>query len=412
MSNAAELGAVLYEAEASWGEDVHTFATHRIPVLDAVDTTGLKQEALDPQRVTQYLQEGSPWIKGKQSGTFKTRIHATGHGSSTSGALTVDAIETFLSFVFGKITASAAAGTTAGVGSTASNVVTIASATFTAGALARFGQRNDGRGNGQAGAIASHIGTAMSLLTALDTAPSNADVVWTGENLYIPESANDASTSLTGLRFALCTWNYKYECHGCFPISLKLGGTNNGETPYWEIEWGVSWWQYSTAPTFPSAVTSNQFNPTPNTGGSMFVNDVGASARLKRTFRNLSIDIQLGIVPLEGPGGVAQYQTIIGAKRVPSKLKITWSEDSEAATATPALDVFWTAGTRKHMLLTLSPDNGASVAIYFPNLCITGSRPVQRNDNRVNRIAIEAMAYTGPTSTSELTLSAMRVLYS
>lgn len=412
MSNAAELGALVYEAESAWAEDVTTFATHRIPVLDAVDASGLKHDKIDPNRVVQYLQEGTSWILGKQSGSFKTKIHATGHGSSTSGALTVDAIETFLSFVFGKVTASAASGTTAS-GGTATAPTTVASATFAPGSLCRVGAQNDGRGNGQGAAISTHAATTLNLLTGLDVAPTNGDVVYTGENLYIPETPTDASTACTGLRFALVTANYRYECHGCFPMSVKLSGTNpNGETPYWEIDWGVSWWRYSVAPAFPSVVASNQYNPAPNAGGTMFLNDVGTATRVKRTHRSLSIDITLGIVPLEGPGGVTPYQTIIGAKRVPSTIKVTWMEDSEAATASPALDGFFTGTTRKHMLVTLSPANGASLAIYFPNLCITGARPVQKADNKINRIACEAMAYTGPTTTSELTLSAMRVLYS
>lgn len=411
MSNAGELGALLYEIEAAWAEDVHTFLTHRIPVLEMVDASGLKHDKIDPQRVVQYLQEGTPWILGKQTGSFRTKIHATGHGSSTAGALTVDPIETYLAAVLGKIVASAASGTTA-TGGTATVPTTTASATITAGSLVRIGAQNDGRGNGQAVAVASHITTSLTLLTALDLAPNAADVIYTGETIHLPESANDASTALTGYRFALLTTNYKYECHGCFPKSLKLGGTKTGETLYWDVEWGVSWWQYSTAPTFPSVVASNQFNPTPNAGGSMFLNDVGTATRVKRTFRDLAIDITLGVVPLEGPGGVNQYQTITGAKRVPSQIKVSWTEDSEAATATPALDGFFTGVTRKHMLVTFAPINGASVAIYFPNLCITGARPVQKNDGRINRIACEAMAYTGPTSTSELTLSAIRVLYS
>lgn len=412
MSNAAELGALLYEAEASFGEDVTTFATHRLPLLDAVDCSGLTHDKLDPQRVVQYLQEGTPHIIGVQGGSFKIRMHAHGHGSSTSGALSTDPIETFLgTFVFGKLTQSAASGTTAS-GGTASAPTTVASATFTAGALCRIGALGDARGNGQAAAISTHVTTTLSLLTAIDASPSNGDVIYTGVNLYLPESANDASTSITGFRALLATWNLRYECHGCYVKSLKLGGTGHTQTPYWEIEIGVSWWRPSTAGAMPSTVTQNAYNPAPNASGSMFLNDVGTATRAKRTFRDLTIDIELGIVPLFGPGGVNQYQSTVGAKRVPSKIKVGWTEDADAATATPTLDGFWSATAKKHMLVTLNPTNGASLAIYFPQLCITGRRPVQMATDRINRMRIEAMAYTGPTNTSELTLSAMRVLYS
>lgn len=407
MSYASELGAVLYEAESSWGEDVATFATHRIPVLEAVDASGLRHDWIDPARVVQYLQDGTAWIRGTQEGSFRMKIHATGHGSETSGALTVDAIETFLSYVFGKITASADSGTTAS-GGTATALTTAASATFAAGGLFRLGTLGDARGNGQAGVVSSHVGTTLTSLTAFSAAPSGTDVVYTGENLYLPESASDASTACTGLRFALLTANHQYECHGCWPISVTLGGTNTGETPYWEIEWGVSWWEYSAAQTFPSAVTSNQYAPAPNAAGSMFINDVGTATRATRTYRSLSLGITLGVVPLRGPGGVNQYQTVVGCRRVPSDIRVTWTEDADAATATPTLDYT----TAKHMLVTLSPVAGSSLSFYFPNLRPVGARPVQVAQDRVNRITREMKACTGGTTTSELTLSAVRFFYS
>ena len=46
---------------------------------------------------------------------------------------------------------------------------------------------------------------------------------------------------------------------------------------------------------------------------------------------------------LGGPGGVNSYQSTVGAKRVPSKIKVGWTEDADAATATPVLDGYWSA---------------------------------------------------------------------
>ena len=116
-------------------------------------------------------------------------------------------------------------------------------------------------------------------------------------------------------------------------------------------------------------------------------------------------------MPLLGPGGANAYQTIIGAKRTPSHIKVSWTEDADAATATPVLDGYHSASgdVRKHLMVTLSTTNGSAMGVYFPNLCITGARPVQMNGNGINQLAIEATAYTGATTTSELTLSAMRI---
>jgi hypothetical protein len=421
VSNAAQLGAVLYEAETNWGEDVTTFATHRLPVLDAVDPSGLTHAKIDPNRVNQYLQDGQPHILGVMGGSFKTRMHATGHGVTTSGAFTVDALETFLSYIFsgagaagagGTVTASATAGTTAS-GGTATALTTVASGTFTAGGLFRLGAQNDGRGNGQAGVVASHVTTTLTSLTAFDGAPSGTDVVFTGANLYLPETPTNST--VTSLRFALVTANLVYECHGCFPMAVTLKGIGPGQLPVWEIDWGVSWWRLNTAIGFPSSVTSNQYAPAACAGGSLFINDVGTATRAaanKRVYRDLSIDIKLGIVPLPGPGGVNQYQNIVGARRVPSDVRWKWTEDADAKTLTPVLESYFLGATSKHALVTLSPINGQSVSAYAPNLRVVGARPVQKAFNKINSIMVECEANTGPTSTSELTLSATRFFYS
>jgi hypothetical protein len=123
---------------------------------------------------------------------------------------------------------------------------------------------------------------------------------------------------------------------------------------------------------------------------------------------NLTLSITLGIVPLVGQGSPSVYGKVVGAKRIPSSIKLTWMEDADAATATPALDGFYTAGARKHIMFTGSCTNGSAFGWYMPNVCITGSRPVQTANENINRLQIEATAYTGATTTSELTLSALR----
>lgn len=414
MSYAGALGAVLYEAETSWGEDVTTFATHRIPLLDAIDVSGLRHDKIEPNRVVQLLQGGTLAIPGVMGGSFRTRVWATGHGSATTGATSADAMETFKAYVFGGILATAASGTTAS-GGTATALTTAASGTFHAGAggIFRVGTLGDARGNGQAGVVSSHITTTLTSLVAIDAAPSGTDAVMPCVNLYTIEDATAAGATITGLRFLIMTANQKYECHGCYPMSVRFGGTNPGEVPFFDIEWGVSWWRYSTAGTFPSSVTSNQYTPAPNAAGSMFLNDVGTATRAKRTYRSLEVNITLGVQPIAGPGGTSVYQTIVGAKRVPSEITVRWTEDADAsATATPVLDGFFTGTTKKHMLVTLNPTNGASVTFYCPNMCIVGARPVQAVSDRINRFSIEAKAYADDSRSDPLPRSAIRFGYS
>ncbi len=414
MSNADKLGALEYEAEASaalWGEDVTTFATLRIPITEPIDLSGIKQDKIESARVVQYLQDGTPHILGPMEGSFKTKFWASGHGSTTAGSPTLDAMETFLGYVFGTAALSATTSTTASAG-TATAWTTANSGAFTAGGLVRLGVLGDGKGNGQMFPISTCVTTTLTNLVASDAAPTSSDVVYPVTHMHLPESASAAATSIVGLRLRWRTSNLAMEFHGCWPMSAKLGGTNTGELPFWEITWGVSWWRY-TATSGVSAVTSNTYNPAPIAAGSLVVNDVGTATRAsgKRTYRNFTIDIGLGVAPLMGPGGVNAYQKVIGAKRTQSTIKISWVEDADAATATPVLDGYHSSGTKKHLMWTGSTTAGSAIGAYFPSLNICGARPVQKSDNGINRIAVEAIANTGATTTSELTLSAMRIGY-
>lgn len=403
MSNASALGAIEYEVESAWGENVSTFATHRLPVLDKVDVTGLKHDKVAPARVIQYRNDGTQHIVGAQDGSeIKLKMWLTGHGTGTNGATTIDAIETFLGLLVGNAAVSSALGTTASAGT--ATALTVATATgFNAGSMCRVGAIGDGRGNGQFQAVATHAASTVTLLTALDNAPSGADVVHSSTVIY--PSENPTTGTVASFRLRTLSANLQYELHGCFVKSISLTGLNTGEIPAIEMTVGVSWWQYTTT-TFPSVVTQNAYSPAPVAAGSFFLNTVGTSTRAKRTHRSLSIDWTLGVVPLSGPGGANQYQTIVGARRTPDSIKLSWTEDAVAGN-----DALWTSTSRYHACITLNAVSGSAVGFYMPNLCITGARPMQMDDGGINRQKIEAMAYTGPTTTSDLTLSAIRMAF-
>lgn len=403
MSNASALGAIEYEVESAWGENVSTFATHRLPILDKVDVTGLKHDKVAPARVIQYRNDGTAHIVGAQDNSeIKLKMWLTGHGSATSGATSVDAIETFLGLIFGNVTLSSATGTTSSSG-TAAAPTTVAASGFAAGSMPRIGAIGDGRGNGQFYACATHAATTLSLLTAMDAAPSGSDAVHSSVMLY--SSENPTTGTAPSFRLRTLSANLGYELHGCFGKAVSITGINTGEIPAIEITIGVSWWQYAGG-TFPSVVAQNAYSPAPVAAGSFFLNTVGTTTRAKRTHRSLSIDWTLGVVPLTGPGGANQYQTIVGARRTPDSIKLSWTEDAAAGN-----DALWTGTSRYHACITLNAVSGSAVGFYMPNLCITGARPMQMDDGGINRQKIEAMAYTGPTTTSDLTLSAIRMAF-
>lgn len=406
MANPGALGAITYETEASFGVDTTTFSTLRLPITAPVDASGLVHNKIDSERVVQYRNDGTAWILGTMGGSFKTKFLLPGHGSSTSGSPTLSGLETLLGYVFGNVALSATASTTATAG-TAASWTTAASGTFSAGSIMFGGSLADARGNGQAHVISTHSGTTMALLTASGGAPNNGDVVFPTAMIYPSEAPT--STTVTSLRMLLQTSNLMYECHGVYPTSVAISGLNAGELPTIEITWAVAWWRYSTS-TFPSTVSTEAHNPGAVAAGSLFVNDVGTSTRATRTWRNFTVEYTLGMETLRGPGGVNAYQDIVGCRRTPDKIKVSWTEDADAATTTPVLPGYGTATTRKHMLYTSSTAAGSRLAMYFPNLAISNVA-IQKVDQNLNRLTCEAMAYTGPTTTNDLTLSAFRMAF-
>lgn len=404
MSNASVLGAICWEAESSWAEDSTSFATDRVAVLDAVDTSGLTHDVLEPNRVVQYMNDGTPYIEGVKGGTFKTKVYWTGHGSTLVGSPSVGAHETFLALALGSTADLSASASTTLTGGTAAVPTTTASGTFDAGGLCRVGALGDGDGDGQFYAITTHVTTSLTLRGALNGAPVNGAVLYPVVQIYGPESPTGGA--VTGTRFLLQTANLQYECHGCFPTSMTITGLNPGEVPIIEITWQVSWWRYSTA-TFPTTTASvaGSFNPAAIAAGSLNVQDVGTTTRNTRTYRDLSLEITLGVVPLMGPGGVNANQVVVGARRIPNKIMLTYTEDADAATTTPVLPLY-ALGTFKHVEWTGSTADGSAVGFAMPRACVT-NRPQQKQDGNLNRLTIALRAHTSTVTTNNLTLAAI-----
>ena len=405
MSNPGQLGAIEYEAEASFAVDTSTFATHRIPTTVPIDMTGIKHPAITPEFVQQYQQGGSPSISGVMDGsTFTTRLYLAGHGSATSGATSVDAIETILGIVLGNAAASASSGDTI-TGGTATVPTTTAASGFSAGSLCRIGLLGDGDGNGQFYRVASHAANSLTLLTDLDGAPANGAVLYSAVCMYLFEVPTSAA--FTSIRMRILTGNLRYQLHGCYPTSFTISGLGVGEVPMVDIVWGVARWSLTTGGTFPSTVTSNAYTPASNAAGSMFCQTVGTTTRSKRDYRSLTINCTLGHVPLMGPGGVGAYQGIVGCVRQPTKIEVSWTEDADTVTTTPELNTIFDDATGQHILITLNAVATKAVGFYFPRWYPRGDRPVQFNDGGVNRLRITGDAVTGPTATTDLTASAM-----
>lgn len=408
MTTSNRLAALEYEPETSFCENVTTFATHRIPVLEAIDPSGLVWDKVESMRVEQYMHGGSQHVRMSKGGSFRTKIDIAGHGATTAGSPTLDQIETFKGYVFGNVGLSASASTTL-TGGTATAPTTTASGTFAAGGLCFIGELGDGDGDGQMYPISTHATTTLNLLAALNGAPVNGAVLYPAAQFYFheaPSTIAGCTTSVPGLRFRFLNADVQYQCHGCFPTAVSITGLNPNERPQMEVTWEVSYWTSGAAlGTYPSAVTSNQYNPAQIQSGSLFMNAVGTATRVLRTFRELSLDIQLGMVKLAGPGGVFADQRWIGCRRVPSSISVSWVEDASAA-----VEAFGSGTTSYHLCYTASTTPGSRFGFYMPKVCFK-TVPVQFTHDGINRMRLVGQAYTGGTTTNDLTLSAFRMGY-
>lgn len=409
MSHSPENGAIEFEVESSFCEDVAFNPTLRLPLVGRVDLSGLRQDKLAPELVKQFRQEGFSWHLGPIGGSFRVRIWLTGHGATLVGAgpLTPSAVEEWMGLILGNCLITGSASTTA-TGGTASVPTTAAADGMAAGGLVRVGARGDGDGNGQMYPVVDHDTNDLTLGVALDGAPVNGAVVSPVVNIFPSEDPTD--NDIESFRCRLLTANHRVEVRGCFPMSWQFGVAPSGRG-FFEVEVGVAHWQPSTA-TFPSSVTMPTATPTPLTGGSFFCGPVGDPTRdatTKRQITDFAIEYTAGIEAVRGVGGTFQYQDIITARRVGDMIRVRWTELADAASLTPFLDTLFQSSTRRQIMYTGSAADGSAIGIHLPSCCPVGERPVQREVGRLNAVTIAMEAYTNVDGATELERTAFKL---
>lgn len=408
-THASMLGAVEYSAEAAFGENLATM-TARLPVLGRVDVAGLKQEKIEIPISRQRMNEGTQNLRGPMGGSVSLEFMLPGLGSTAAGAIPASDMATFLGLIAGNVTQSAASGTTVAAGSTTTVVNTVASGTLAPGSLIRIGALSESRGKGQGYAVSSHAATVLTLLNAAVGAPSAADVIYTGRNIYGIETPA-TSGDVTGLRLALRTANQQYILHGCYPTALTFSELGPGKQPKVSITLGVAWWETAND-TFPVATAMQTHSGMTVAGGSLFINAIGTSTRATRDVRDFELAIAMETVALMGQGGNHAYQTVVAARRTKSTATLTWTVDAEAA-GTNTFDAIWSTDENevinRHALYTVNTRDGASATFYFPNLVPVGDRAVQFEANGLNCMRESYRCDTAPSGATDLLRSPWRL---
>lgn len=394
------LQTLAWDEESSWGENVTTM-DYAVRLIEPIDIAGITQQMLEPGRVVARRGDGTKGSPGPWDITFSFSCWWTGRGSTSAGAVTLTDLYRLIGKALGGSAVAASSGTTL-TGGTANIPTTTASGTFSAGGLAFVGALGDGDGNGQAYAIASHSTTNLTLLTNLQGAPVNGAVLLAPDLAYTAPS----SCALGGLRFRVETADLQLVVHGCAIVGFDIAQTNPGETPRLNFTVRGSWAQ-PVAETFPSAspAAPTVARQAHNASGSCFFNQVGTATSALISLRQFSVSVGLGVATIDGGSGVNQYQTITGATRTVDSVGASITVDAEGADATPTWWDRWQANGAWHMLTTLHSGDGSGVALYLPNMCFTGARPVQSALNGRNVVQASFMAYNTATTTNDLTLA-------
>lgn len=403
--NSSKLGAALYTAESTFGDSSATSFGTRANIIGAIDVSGLTFDKAEIGYTRQRQNDGVAPVRTVRGGQFTIKMPLTGHGSTTAGSLTESDLSDLLGLFVG-------ANRTADVGGTADGTGTAAAPGYSgvtagSGTLVRVGALDDARGNGQYVAVGSVGGGVLTLLTALDAAPDNADVIYASEIIYPSETPT--STTITSTRWLLQTADQQYRCWGCYPMAIKFSGLNAGELPMVELTFGVATWDASSTATFPSATAADDFPVAPVAGGSFFFNTVGTATRALRDIRSFDLTINMETIPLMGPGSGDAHVIVRDARRVRCQAEFTITLDSEAAGTDTLGDEHAAQTTYKHALYTLSCSDGSAVGFYFPKCVMIGSQPVQTDMEGLNRKKATYRCFTGPTTSSDLLASNWRL---
>lgn len=410
MSGPSALQHVLYEAESAYAEEVTTFATARLPVKNMIDTRGLTRGKVAPEWTVDRRNDGNGHIKGENDVTWSMSGWLPGHGSSTAGTgLSMSNLGTWLGTIIGHGALAHTAGTTAdGTGTTTAPGVALASG-YAPGSILPIGARGDGDGGGQFYRVLSHSASALNLANALPATLANGAVIRTSEHLY----TRDTVTTMTTARYQIGTANQRYNIHGGFGESINLTGFNTGQLPMWEASMRGAAAYPTTGGAFPTATAAVLHRPGVVANGSFMLAEVGATTRTTYDVRDFQIALTLGVQADKAPGGVWPGQTIQAVRRVTDTLTGSFLVDASTASASPFWHSAWDDETKEYQLLyTCSLDDGKAIAISIQRLCLTGPRPAQLDDNRINRVPVEFTAYSGATTTTDLTSSMLVIAMS
>jgi len=402
-TRSSELGAILYATESAFGETTTTTGT-RLDIVGAPDFTP-SWPMIDPGILKQRPHEATQGILGPKGGTLSFEMLLTGLGGSSASAPPASALATLLGACFGQTTTSHSSSITCS-GGTATALSASAATGITAGSLVRVGAKGDGRCDGQWVPVSTHAASTINALLAVPTAPSGTDQVYCSRMIYESSTPGTMDT-ITGLRFRFLSSRQQYVAHGCYLTGIEWMNVSPGEVPRVKLSFTMAWWEAVSA-TFPDTTATDDYSGSPIAGGSFAWNAVGTATRVTESIRAFRWSTQLSQLQQFGPDGLNEYQTLVGCVRGPSMHTFEIEYDAEASgtnTQGALFDDDANSRAARHFLYSMSIADGRSLGLYVRNAKFIDEYPIQRAVNGQWRKVVKLQAMTGPTTTSDLTMS-------
>jgi hypothetical protein len=402
MPNIFALQEIAVADESGFAPNTTTWTT-RFPTLEPPQVS-LNQTRITDTSLRSRMNEESLSHIGAQDCSISFKTYNSGHGTATTGALSATWQYNLLKDGLGGGSATQVGGTV-NVATSATQFSTTGVTTAT-GSIIRVGAKGDGRADGQAAVV--NVAATATMLTALPATPQAADVIYATLMAYHDESV---SQTLTTKRFLVShiDTGAQYALHGCqlanVSFEYPIGGM---PTITWTYQ--GAWWQ-RVADTTPSARSLEAHNCAPIAGGRMFKQTFGTATAAVLEPASVSLSLDMGLQPKPGPGGVSNYQSIIGWSRSMVKPSLTvqvpWST---------AYETTWLLAnasyTYEHILFNFHGADTTNGGFYLPRVFQKGQRPSYPVEvNGQNYVSVTYQGTESTTTTNELTRSAIRFFF-
>lgn len=397
------LQELLWNDESSFAENASAPGSNTYANRMAVTSMSLSvDQAREGDASIQSRQnESRPGYLMPRTASLEFTTYLYGHNTSPTGNLVATQLYTLLKDGLGGGSALADGGAASAATANGATITSL-DTTWLRGAIYRVGSSGDGKGGGQATVVASVAANVATMLTELAGTPVATDVVYGGLVVYPQETAGTTKRFLVGWTAS----GAQYHVMGCqlesITINLPIGGI-----PTITLRYRGAYWDRSTV-TVPTANTLETCNAAPIAGGSIFLNTVGTATRAVISPASMSLSINMGLADKMGPSaGQATYQVINGYER--TKCQASFSYTVPWVADPIGYDTDGGDTVHKHVLATLNPSPGRSVAFYLPRAYPISPKPVVSESGGLLYQTVTLQGREGTDTTTELTKSNFRI---